>query len=172
MGKRKGNPLGAVLRTLGTLLLLLLVAACLPLTVPRLFGYQIYAVISGSMEPALPIGSLVYIQGVEPAEVKEGDVIAFYGAGEGGAVVTHRVLENRTLMGEFVTKGDANPQEDLAPVPYARYIGTAAHSIPGVGALAEFLTGPKGKAAAGGVIAAAVALQLLASAAERTGRRE
>ena len=68
MGKRKGNPLGAVLRTLGTLLLLLLVAACLPLTVPRLFGYQIYAVISGSMEPALPIGSLVYIQGVEPAE--------------------------------------------------------------------------------------------------------
>lgn len=171
MGDRKRHPLAAALRVLGTLLLVLLVAACLPLTVPRLFGYQIYSVVSGSMEPAIPTGSLVYIGGPEAAEVQEGDVIAFYGSGETGSIITHRVVENRVLMGEFVTKGDANPQEDLTPIPYACYIGRVACSVPRAGALAELLTGPAGKRAAGGVILAAVVLQALASIADGPGRK-
>ena len=171
MEAQKRRPLAAALRILGTLLLVLVVAACLPLTAPRLLGYQIYSVISGSMEPAIPTGSLVYIQGCEPAEVQEGEVIAFYGTGEGGAIITHRVLENRVLMGEFVTKGDANPQEDLTPVPYARCIGRAAYSVPHAGVLAEFLTGPKGKLAAGGIILGAVVLQILASVLDRQRHR-
>lgn len=71
MKAQKRRPLAAALRILGTFLLVLVVAACLPLTAPRLLGYQIYSVISGSMEPAIPTGSLVYIQGCEPAEVQE-----------------------------------------------------------------------------------------------------
>ena len=162
MKAQKRRPLAAALRILGTFLLVLVVAACLPLTAPRLLGYQIYSVISGSMEPAIPTGSLVYIRGCEPA---------FYGTGEGGAIITHRVLENRVLMGEFVTKGDANPQEDLTPVPYARCIGRAAYSVPHAGVLAEFLTGPKGKLAAGGIILGAVVLQILASVLDRQRHR-
>lgn len=161
------NPLALLLRTLGTVLLATLMLICLPLTVPRLFGYQIYSVISGSMEPAIPTGSLVYIRGGEPADVQEGEVIAFYGARDTASIITHRVVENRVVTGEFITKGDANPQEDLNPVPYAHYIGSVARSVPRAGILAELLTSPEGKRAAAGVILAAVLLQILASLAER-----
>ena len=53
-GRGGNSPAGAVLRFLGTFLLIGLILACLPLTVPRLFGYHIYSVVSGSMEPAIP----------------------------------------------------------------------------------------------------------------------
>ena len=71
--------MAALCQMTGTGLLLALVLACLPLTVPRVFGYQIYTVISGSMEPAIPVGSLLYIQKMEPEEVAEGEVVAYYG---------------------------------------------------------------------------------------------
>ncbi len=100
--------------TLGALLLVILVAACLPLTLPPpVFGYHIYTVLSGSMEPAIPVGSLSYIQETAPEDMKEKDVIAYYGGSDRTAIITHRVVENRVFMGEFVTKGDANPDEDM-----------------------------------------------------------
>ena len=74
---------------LSTILLAALVAVCMPLTVPRLFGYHIYSVISGSMEPAIPTGSLVYIKEMEPEEMQTGDVIAFYGARDQALSLKH-----------------------------------------------------------------------------------
>lgn len=71
--KKRGirQRVASVLGLTGTLLLVLLVLACLPLTVPRLFGYHIYSVVSGSMEPAIPTGSLVYIGEADPEEMEE-----------------------------------------------------------------------------------------------------
>lgn len=161
--KSRRRILPAVVRITGTVLLVLLVAACIPLTVPRFLGFQIYSVITGSMEPFIPVGSLVYIKSIEPEDIQEGDVIAFYGAGDSASIITHRVVENRVFMGEFVTKGDANQEEDMNPVPYADFIGRVEHSFPRVGALAELLTSPVGKAAAGGLIAAAILLHILAN---------
>ena len=115
--RRKGpaQKAAAFISLLGTLLLILLVLVCLPLTVPRFFGYHIYSVVSGSMEPAIPTGSLVYIHETPPEDVAEEEVIAFYGAMDSASIITHRVVENRVLMGEFVTKGDANQTEDMNP---------------------------------------------------------
>ena len=148
---------------LGMLLLVALVAVCLPLTVPRLFGWHIYSVISGSMEPAIPTGSLVYIREMGPEEVAEGDIIAYYGAWDSASIITHRVVENRVFMGEFVTKGDANQDEDMNPIPYASFIGRVEHSFPGLGNAAQALTSTAGKMTAGCVIAVALLLQGLAS---------
>ena len=141
---------------LGTVMLVALVLVCLPLTVPRLFGYHIYTVISGSMEPAIPTGSLVYIQEMEPEDVEADDVIAFYGAKDSASIITHRVVENRVLMGEFMN-----------PASYENFIGKVVKSYPEIGEIAQILTGPEGKVIAGGVIAAAVVLQILASMFER-----
>ena len=77
---------------LGTLILIGVIAAFLPLTVPRLMGYEIYEVVSGSMEPEIPVGSVIYVKAVQPQEVEAGDVIAFH---KDGSVITHRVEENR-----------------------------------------------------------------------------
>lgn len=161
--KSRRRALPAAIRITGTALLVLLVAACIPLTVPRFLGFQIYSVISGSMEPSIPVGSLVYIGSAEPEDIQEGDVIAFYGSQDSASIITHRVVENRVFMGEFVTKGDANQQKDMNPIPYADFIGRVERSFPRVGVLAELLTSPVGKASAGGLIVAAVLLHLLAN---------
>ena len=134
--------------------------------VPRFFGCQIYSVVSGSMEPSIPVGSLVYIKAVAPEDVQEGDVAAFYGAVDSASIITHRVVENRTFMGELITKGDANQEEDINPVSYEQFIGRVEHSFPRLGALAELFTSHVGKIAAGGLIGAAVLLHLLANVLE------
>lgn len=164
--REKKSPVPALCSALGTVLLILLVLACVPLTVPRVFGYEIYTVISGSMEPAIPTGSLVYIENAQPEEIKEGEVIAFYGARDSAAVITHRVVENNTLMGQFTTKGDANEKADVNPVDYEDFIGKAAMSIPWLGKSAQLFTSIQGKAAAGAVIIAAMLFHLIGNLVE------
>lgn len=165
--KNRKNPVAAICSALGTLLLIIIVVACLPLTVPKVFGYEMYTVISGSMEPSIPTGSLVYIKDMEPQDVADGDVIAFYGGHDSNAIITHRVVKNRVVMGEFVTKGDANEKEDMNPIPYMNFLGRVELSIPVVGELAQMLTSMEGKIAAGTLIGVAVILQLLASLLDR-----
>ena len=165
--KNRKNPVAAICSALGTLLLIIIVVACLPLTVPKVFGYEMYTVISGSMEPSIPTGSLVYIMEMEPQDVADGDVIAFYGGHDSNAIITHRVVKNRVVMGEFVTKGDANEKEDMNPIPYMNFLGRVELSIPVVGELAQMLTSMEGKIAAGTLIGVAVILQLLASLLDR-----
>lgn len=161
--KTKKSPVAAVCSALGTALLILLIVICLPLTVPKAFHYHVYTVISGSMEPAIPTGSLVYIKEMEPKDVQADDVIAFYGTKDAASIITHRVVENRVLMGEFITKGDANATKDMNPAPYDNFIGKVAYSIPKVGGIALVLTGVYGKILAGGAILGAVILHGIAS---------
>lgn len=148
-------------------LLLILVLVCIPLTVPRFFGVRIYSVISGSMEPAIPTGSLLYITEAQPEEIEEEEVIAFYGVKDAASIITHRVIENRVVMGEFITKGDANQTQDMNPVPYDNFIGKVACTIPKAGKAAELFTSLEGKILAAGVIAAAVLLQVVAALIEK-----
>ena len=71
----KGKILPALCNIFGTLLLAAVIALCVPLTVPIAMGYQVYDVISGSMEPAIPVGSAIYVQSVDPSEIVVGDVV-------------------------------------------------------------------------------------------------
>lgn len=161
--KTKKNPAAAGCNALGIFLLIAVVAICLPLTLPKAFGYHIYTVISGSMEPAIMTGSLVYIQECAPEDMQEGDIIAFYGAKDQASIITHRVVENRVLMGEFITKGDANNTQDMNPIPYGNFIGRVTRVIPSVGGIAQVLTSLPGKITAGCIIAASILLQMLGS---------
>ena len=161
----------ACLSAVSMVLLIALVLGCLPLTVPRVFGLHIYTVVSGSMEPAIPTGSLVYVRETSPEQVGAEEVIAFYGARDSASIITHRVVENRVVMGEFITKGDANQTEDMNPIPYENFIGSVVYSIPALGRAAELLTSHDGKLVAGAVIAAALLLQGLAVLTERKEKR-
>ena len=125
--KKKLSWLPTVCRVAGIALLVIVIGLCLPITLPRLFGYQIYEVISGSMEPEIPVGSVLYVKGVDPTTIVENDVIAYHDAEE---VVAHRVVHNRSTTGEFVTKGDANNTEDRAPIPYKAVIGKVDLHLP------------------------------------------
>lgn len=154
-GRRR---LSAFCSAAGFLILLLVVLSCAPVAFARLGGYEVYNVVSGSMEPEIPVGSLVYVERVQPEEILEGEVIAFR---SGGSVVVHRVLENRSVEREFVTKGDANAAEDLHPAEYRRLIGRLAFCLPMAGPLLALYTGSAGKVWAICLAAAGAVLSLL-----------
>ena len=161
---RKKNRAAGFCAGMGTVLLLLVIAACIPFTLPRLLGYQVYAVISGSMEPAISVGDLVYVRQTEPEAVKKSDVIAFYGTEDSRAIILHRVVENRTVDGTFITKGDANLQPDLSPVSYNRLLGITGKTVPQLGRMALILSGTWGKLAALNLVLAAVMLHAVGAA--------
>lgn len=131
----------------GTCILLttLVILICLPFTLPRIFNIESYTIVSGSMEPEIPVGSIVYVEKVQPEELISGEIITFYtGTGSEGAV-THRVVENRIGEKELVTKGDANAAPDPMAVSYERVVGRVKLHIPGLGRLFPLISGTGGK---------------------------
>lgn len=147
----------------GTAVVLVLALAVAVALVPALAGARALTVLSGSMEPALPVGSTVVIRPEPPAEIAVGDVITFTDREEGSAdtrVVTHRVLEVRPGP-EFVTAGDANNAPDPGVVPAADVLGVQWYHVPYVGFLRERLLTPPGAFFALGAALLAVAVHLL-----------
>ena len=161
--KKSKNKIASILNLLGELLLIGVILVCIPLTVPRIFGYEVYSVVSGSMEPAIPTGSLVYIKSIEPEKVEEDSVIAFYSPSNPDAIITHRVITNKIISGEFTTKGDANEAEDPSPVPYDNLVGKVTLSVPYVGELLSGIASTEGKIIIIGIVVEALALQVIAA---------
>lgn len=62
----------------------------------RLIGFQPLYVMSGSMEPAFHVGSLIFVQETDPAKIKVDDPIT-YTINEAGDYSTHRVIEIATF---------------------------------------------------------------------------
>ena len=111
----------------------------------RLLGYEIYTVMSGSMEPNYHVGSLIYVKSVDTNELQKGDVITFV-ADEDKTVVTHRIEEVVEENNErhFRTKGDANDVTDAKLVHYKNVLGKPEFSIPLLGYLAYHIQRPPG----------------------------
>lgn len=105
----------------------------------RLFGYTPYVVLSGSMEPACPVGSLVVVHPEDPDLLQEGDVITFQTEDK---VITHRI--HAILPQGFQTKSDANEFPDGNPVAKEQVIGSLAFCIPRLGYGVSFLASKPG----------------------------
>ena len=97
-------------------------------------------VLSGSMEPAIPVGGIVVIKPVDPETLKTGDIICFQLSED--TSVTHRII-NITDEG-LVTKGDANEDPDQWTVKKENVIGKVILTIPFIGYLGYFVRTPTG----------------------------
>lgn len=150
-------------------LLALVAALVIAFAGVRLIGLTPYAVLSGSMEPELPVGSLIYVRAVDPSEVVVGDAITF--KLESGTLVTHEVYEIDSAAREFKTHGIANVDSqgnispDAAPVPWSSLIGTVVACVPLLGYVNAFVTQPPGVfmviAGVAVVIGVSIVLELL-----------
>ena len=89
-------------RCIGNTVLGLMLVMALVLLIPGLFGIRPYVVYSGSMEPEIPTGAVVFTKEGEFFP-KKGDIITFH---NGDTVVTHRVVKKEKDI--FITKGDAS----------------------------------------------------------------
>lgn len=130
-------------RLAGTAILLIVILVTASIVVPQIRGYQVYHIVSGSMEPEIPVGSAAYIDTkIRAEDVQEKDVIAFK---SGSSLVVHRVVQNQIVEGFFRTKGDANEGEDLSEIPYKDFVGRVYRHIPYVGQIIMIFTTGIGK---------------------------
>lgn len=98
---------------------------------PILLGYRPMAVLSGSMEPTYPVGSIIYYKECDFDELEAGDPITFYA---GNSLVTHRISQIDENSRNVVTKGDHNQTEDPVPVEASEIAGKAtSFAIPYAG---------------------------------------
>ena len=129
----------AVLLVVSMLVALTLFALAAALTVvPAVVGGHAFTVLSGSMAPTLPPGSIAVDRPVDPATLRIGDVIIYTAAdpvtGEPNTV-THRVVAigHDALGPLFTTRGDANDVADEVPVRADQVHGVLWYDVPFVG---------------------------------------
>lgn len=132
---------------LALLLLAVLITAGL-----LLWGIKPAIVLSGSMEPEIPTGSLCWINTkADIDQIQEGDILAFT---SGTMSVTHRVIA--VTEEGFQTKGDANDTPDLGLVPKQNVTGKTVFWIPYAGYAADKLNTTSGKFLAAMVLAVSI----------------
>lgn len=154
-----------------TVLVVLVVLCAVFLMGTRLMGYEVYTIITGSMEPVYSVGDLVYVHRiytedinaikdqaersaaiqkkiaavqdmVDSGELKVGDAITFV-LNEDLVVATHRIVQIDEENKKIYTKGDANETVD-SPLRYENIIGPVKFSIPMLGYVSNFIQNPPG----------------------------
>jgi len=122
------------------LIFLLIVISLIPLP----GNYKVLSVLSGSMEPAIKTGSIVFVKPV--GNYKVNDVITFPGSGTDAQPITHRIVEAKEAEGTILykVKGDANDAADWQAVPREEVTGKVFFSIPYFGYLLSFAKQPIG----------------------------
>ena len=113
----------------------------------------VVVVVSGSMEPTIHEGDLLFVKGTNPESIKngtiidkDGDIIVFDARGLWSGApqdpIVHRVVgkELRIDGYYFRTKGDANSLPDPDWVPESKIFGVVIGGIPYIGWVKIFLT--------------------------------
>lgn len=138
--------LGWWTRTVVSWLLLLVMVGFLAVMVviPRLTGSTAYTVLTGSMEPTMPPGTLIVVKPTPNEDLVTGDVITFQPVSGDPAVVTHRI-EGVYYTGEgerrIHTRGDNNPIADSWSLVPEQIRGRVIYSVPQLGRVNTVING-------------------------------
>lgn len=116
--------------TLYVLLLLYLI-----IFIPIIWGYKPLVIISGSMEPILKVGGILYYKEIDKNDYKINDIVVFKST---KYLISHRIVE--ITNDGFITKGDANKNIDSNKVQFNKALGIGTNwSIPYIGYYADFI---------------------------------
>lgn len=170
--------LGHTARLLVAVTALAVIAAVVALVaVPRFMGWMPLTVLSGSMEPTIPVGSQVVVDPIEDdadvARIKVGDVVTFMPWPDDQTLVTHRVVTRSVGTDGAVTvttQGDANDAADGLDLTERELRAVVRYHVPYAGYVAQLLDrGQKslGIAAVVGGLGVYAAGQLLLAARDR-----
>lgn len=127
-----------------TVILGCLLALAVAVLLPRIGGGTPYTVLTGSMRPHLPPGTLVVVRPADPGDIGVGTVVTYQLRSGEPQVVTHRVVAVRSnLEGEieFQTQGDDNDVPDEAWVRPEQVRGALWYSVPYLGRVNTLVTG-------------------------------
>ncbi|MFC4224797.1 signal peptidase I [Lysinibacter cavernae] len=122
--------------------LIVIVAALI--VVPRATGSTTYTILTNSMAPGLPPGTVIVTQPRAISDIRVGDVITYQVESGKPAVITHRVVGISTdTRGEtaFITRGDNNSVNDPEPIIREQVLGVVIYSVPYIGLAINAVTG-------------------------------
>lgn len=112
-----------------------LVLIYLLIFIPSFWGHKPLVVISGSMEPTLKVGSLLYYHEQDLDKFNKDDILVYYTKHH---TISHRLVER--VDGVFITKGDANKSNDSIIVNDNQVLGKGTNwCIPFLGLYADFI---------------------------------
>lgn len=118
---------------MGRTILTVIIAVIVLLILGFCKRFSVNIVLSGSMEPVLKTGGIVFTD-KEKKEPEIGDIITYQME---NTLVTHRVSG---IKGDtYMTKGDANDREDAMPVFPSQILGTVVFFLPYLGYGMAFL---------------------------------
>ena len=160
-----------VWNVVSTFFVVLIVFCAVFLVGSRVLGYQVFNVISGSMEPTYSVGDLIYVKEVDVNEIEVGTPITFV-LNEDLVVATHRVIEVDAENQRFYTKGDANDAADASPVHFNNVIGVPKFSIPKLGYVSDFVQNPPGTIITVGVCAALIVIVFVPDLVDKKKKEE
>lgn len=103
--------------------------------VPSLWGQKPLVVISGSMEPTLKVGGILYYEKIDINELDEGDILVYQTKEH---IISHRIVD--ITESGFITKGDINNSVDNYLVSDEQVLGKGTDwSIPFIGYYADYI---------------------------------
>lgn len=110
-----------------------------------LFGFKMYKILSDSMKATdFAAGDLIFVKEVDPATLKEGDIISYTSTNTDnfGEVITHkirRLTTDESGSPGFVTYGTTTNEDDPKVVTYPYVLGKYCGKLPKLGYFFEFL---------------------------------
>lgn len=147
-----------VFSVFSSILLIVLILLAVVIAGPLLVGYKEMAVLSGSMEPGIPVGSVVYVKtSIDPQTLSNGDIVTY---SSGDIYVTHRVQSIDKNAGTLVTKGDANEVAD-GDISFSQVYGKAVFHLPYLGYISMWIHKPAGIMAVTGLVVLVIVLNFL-----------
>jgi signal peptidase len=120
-----------------------LFACTVLLVLPRATNGAALTVLTGSMTPKIPVGSVVVERPVDPGTLRVGDIATYQPLPGKAEYITHRItkIDATKHPVEFTFKGDANRGADLKPVPAGAIRGKVWFHVPYLGTLRNAVSG-------------------------------
>lgn len=147
--------------------------AFLTVVLPHVLGAQTYTVLTGSMEPGMPAGTMIAVRPASIDDVLVGDVVTYQIRSGDPAVVTHRVVGTTSSTGGgrlLLTRGDANDADD-PPVQSEQLRGTVVLAVPYLGYPAVLLGGDQRGAIVAAVGVVVIGYGIVVLGLDVSGRR-
>jgi signal peptidase len=123
---------------------LVLLIGALVIVIPQIAGATPLTVLTSSMEPGLPPGTLIVVKPIETNEIAIGDVITYQIESGKLGVITHRITgitNSSDGTRTFTLKGDNNDVADELEVLPIQVIGKLWYSVPWIGNVSNYANG-------------------------------
>lgn len=134
---------------------LVVVVLGISVIIPAIGGGTAYTILTGSMRPGMPPGTVVVVRPTPVDQIRTGDVVTYQIESGQPTVATHRVIAVQTSLDgkvQLTTQGDANNAADPTPVNPVQVKGVRWYSVPYVGLPALAVNGDIRKLVVGGAV--------------------